>query len=166
MNTAILFSLNTAACRPMLDWQLLTPETKFGLLADKMGGMTFWKQISQAFPSLSLFSSSFLFFFFFFFALFLRAALRYPLSERLEYARLPKNLLQLLRYARSVITVLLTVCLTWTLSTACQAQNKFNLNGVLSQVVQKLDSAVHRINKSLTSGYVRVLRETIALSAG
>ena len=165
MNTAILFSLNTAACRPMLDWQLLTPETKFGLLADKMGGMTCWKQISPGVPvSLPLFLR--LLFFFFFFALFLRAALRYPLSERLEYARLPKNLLQLLRYARSVITVLLTVCLTWTLSTACQAQNKFNLNGVLSQVVQKLDSAIHRINKSLASGYVRVLRETIALSAG
>ena len=55
------------------DWQLLTPETTFGLLVDKVDGMTFWKQISQAFLplSLSLFSNLF------FLALFLRAALHY-----------------------------------------------------------------------------------------
>ena len=56
-----LSSVNSAVCRPLLDWQLLTPETKFGLLTDKVGGMTFWKQISQAFPLLpfSLLSSLF-----------------------------------------------------------------------------------------------------------
>ena len=77
MNTGIsLFnSVNSAVCRPLLDWQLLTPETTFGLLVDKMGGMTFWKQISQAFLtlSLSLFSTIR-----FFLALFLRATLHYP----------------------------------------------------------------------------------------
>ena len=62
----------------MLDWQLLTPETKFGLLADKMGGMTFWKQISQAFPSLSLFSSFFFFFFFSLSSFAPHSAIRYP----------------------------------------------------------------------------------------
>ena len=56
MNTGISFfnSVNSAVCRPLLDWQLLTPETTFGLLVDKVGGMTFWKQISQAFLTLSL----------------------------------------------------------------------------------------------------------------
>ena len=47
-----LSSVNSAVCRPLLDWQLLKPETKFGLLTDKVGGMTSWKQISQAFPLL------------------------------------------------------------------------------------------------------------------
>ena len=77
MNTGISFlnSVNSAVCRPLLDWQLLTPETTFGLLVDKVGGMTFWKQISQAFLtlSLSLFSTIR-----FFLALFLRATLHYP----------------------------------------------------------------------------------------
>ena len=77
MNTGISFfnSVKSAVCRPLLDWQLLTPETTFGLLVDKVGGMTFWKQISQAFLtlSLSLFST-----FRFFLALFLRATLHYP----------------------------------------------------------------------------------------
>ena len=62
MNTGISFfnSVKSAVCRPLLDWQLLTPETTFGLLVDKVGGMTFWKQISQAFLTLSfsLFSLS------------------------------------------------------------------------------------------------------------
>ena len=35
---------------PLLDWQLLTPETNIELLANKVGGMTFWKLISQVFP--------------------------------------------------------------------------------------------------------------------
>ena len=77
MNTGISFlnSVNSAVCRPLLDGQLLTPETTFGLLVDKVGGMTFWKQISQAFITLSfsLFST-----FRFFLALFLRATLHYP----------------------------------------------------------------------------------------
>ena len=77
MNTGISFfnSVNSALCRPLLDWQFLTPETTFGLLVDKVGGMTFWKQISQAFLTLSfsLFST-----FRFFLALFLRATLHYP----------------------------------------------------------------------------------------
>ena len=53
-------SVKSAVCGPLLDWQLLTPETTFGLLVDKVGGMTFWKQISQAFLTLSfsLFSLS------------------------------------------------------------------------------------------------------------
>ena len=60
--------------RSLLDWQRLTPETTFGLLVDKVGGMTFWKQISQAFLTLSLtlFST-----FRFFLALLLRATLHY-----------------------------------------------------------------------------------------
>ena len=77
MNTGISFfnSVNSALCRPLLDWQFLTPESTFGLLVDKVGGMTFWKQISQAFLTLSfsLFST-----FRFFLALFLRATLHYP----------------------------------------------------------------------------------------
>ena len=78
MNTGISFfnSVNSAVCRPLLDWQLLTLETTFGLLADKVGGMTFWKQISQAFPPLSLSST-----------LFFSRCLpshRIPLPERLE----------------------------------------------------------------------------------
>ena len=57
------------------------PETTFGLLAEKVGGMTFWKQMSQAFPplSLSLFSSLF-------FSCSLPSRCT-PLSERLEQAR-------------------------------------------------------------------------------
>ena len=77
MNTGIFFfnSVNSAVCRPLLDWQLLTPETTFRLLVDKVGGMTFWKQISQAFLTLSfsLFSN-----FRYFFALFLLTTLHYP----------------------------------------------------------------------------------------
>ena len=77
MNTGISFfnSVNSAVCHPLLDWQLLTPESTFGLLVDKVGGMTFWKQISQAFLTLSfsLFST-----FRFFLTLFLRATLHYP----------------------------------------------------------------------------------------
>ena len=50
-------------------------KTTFRILTDKVGGMTFWKQILQSFPplSLSLFSSLFFFFVFFF----LCAALHY-----------------------------------------------------------------------------------------
>ena len=54
-------SVHNAVGCPLLDWQLLTPETTFGLQADKVGGITFWTQISQMFLplSLSLFSSLF-----------------------------------------------------------------------------------------------------------
>lgn len=53
-------SVNSAVCQPLLDWQLLTPQTRVGLLADKVGGITVWKLISQAFSLLYL-SSSLLF---------------------------------------------------------------------------------------------------------
>ena len=67
-------SVHNAVGCPLLDWQLLTPETTFGLQANKVGGITFWTQISQMFLplSLSLFSSLF------FLALFLPATLHYP----------------------------------------------------------------------------------------
>ena len=76
--------LNSAVCRPpLVDWQLLTPEKTFGLLADKEGGMTVWKQISPVFLPFSLFSSLF----------FSRSlpSRRTPLSERLEQASFNRN---------------------------------------------------------------------------
>ena len=76
--------LNIAVCRPpLVDWQLLTPETTFGLLADKEGVMTFWKQISPVFLPLSLFSSLF----------FSRSlpSRRTPLPKRLEQATFNRN---------------------------------------------------------------------------
>ena len=76
----------SAVCRPLLDWQLLTPETTFGLLVDKVGGMTFWKQISQAFLTLSFsLFSTFRFFSHSF------PSRHTPLSERLEQAMFPRR---------------------------------------------------------------------------
>ena len=70
LNTFENNSGNSAVSHPLLDWQLLTPETNIELLANKVGGMTFWKLISQAFPlSLSL-SFSLLFLALFYFAFF------------------------------------------------------------------------------------------------
>ena len=43
LNTYIFFknkSSESGVCRPLLDWQLLTPENKVRLLADKVGRMT------------------------------------------------------------------------------------------------------------------------------
>ena len=63
-------------------------KTTFRILTDKVGGMTFWKQILQSFRplSLSLFSSLFFFFRFFF------PLRRTALSERLEQAMLSPSL--------------------------------------------------------------------------
>ena len=72
LNTFENNSVNSAVSHPLLDWQLLTPETNIESLANKVGGMTFWKLISQAFPlslSLSL-SFSLLFLALFYFAFF------------------------------------------------------------------------------------------------
>lgn len=70
LNTFENNSVNSAVSHPFLDWQLLTPEINIELLANKVGGMTFWKLIAQVFPlSLSI-SFSLLFLALFYFAFF------------------------------------------------------------------------------------------------
>ena len=75
INRGIYFfknSLNSAVDRCLID--TFNTETTFGLLADKVGGMTFWKQILITGVPVSLPLPLFLFFL----AVFLRAALHYP----------------------------------------------------------------------------------------
>ena len=47
LNTFENNAANSAVSHLLFDWQLLTPETNVELLANKVGGMTFWKLISQ-----------------------------------------------------------------------------------------------------------------------